>query len=471
MILFHGSTNSSTIDMNDDGFYDLPLMRQFNFMNRWEYKIEDKIHTQFGFELMDEKRIGGQTEYSGDTEYDPSVYGIDIKLQKFRVFSKIGFSTPLKPYRSIGWINSFTFFDQNSVFGIRDYDGSQKSLFSNLIWQSIIGNTNHQISSGFTFQYDSYDEKFLNNVFKRDEIIPGIFSQYTYSLHEKMVLMAGMRFDHNSNYGFLFTPRMHLKYNLTEHLIARGTAGRSFRSANVFAENLNLMSSSRQFHFSENFDIEEAWNTGLSLSQHFELKNQKEASLTLDVYHTEFVNQIVVDIDHDLAGVWIYNLMGRSYSTSFQAELNAEPANGLELIMAYRFNNVSTDQLDGIFEKPYTVRNKGLFSASYATRFEKWKLDFNLQYNGHARIPSTDDNPVEYQRETRSPDYFIIHTQITKRWKLFDFYTGIENLTNYKQKDPIISAEDPFGSHFDASMIWGPVTGRMFYAGMRFRIK
>jgi outer membrane receptor protein involved in Fe transport len=471
MVLFHGSSNQVSLDMNDDGFYDLPLSRQLNFMNRWEYKNAEKVHIQFGFEAMKEKRIGGQTGYTGKEEELSSLYGTDIELAKYRAFGKIGFTTPSKPYQSFGWINSFTWFDQNSLFGLRNYDGSQKNLFSNFIWQTIIGNTNHMISSGITFQYDSYDETFMDSNFIRNEIIPGIFSQYTYSLHEKMVLMTGLRLDHNSVYGLLFTPRIHVKYNLTEDLVARGTLGRAFRSANVFAENLNLMSSSRQFQLEDDFRIEEAWNTGLSLTRNFHLKDEREASLTFDIYHTEFNNQIVVDVDHDVNAAWFYNLTGRSYSTSFQTEINAEPLRGLELIMAYRFNDVKTDQLDGNFEKPYIVRNKGLFSISYATRFEKWKIDLNLQYNGHARIPSTEDNPVEYQRETKSPDYFIMHTQLTKRWKLIDLYAGIENLTDFTQKDPIIAADDPFGSHFDASMIWGPITGRTYYAGIRFRIK
>jgi hypothetical protein len=52
-----------------------------------------------------------------------------------------------------------------------------------------------------------------------------------------------------------------------------------------------------------------------------------------------------------------------------------------------------------------------------------------------------------------------------------DFYLGGENLTGYFQKDLIIAAKEPFSPYFDASMVWGPVTGRMFYAGWRYKIK
>jgi hypothetical protein len=52
-----------------------------------------------------------------------------------------------------------------------------------------------------------------------------------------------------------------------------------------------------------------------------------------------------------------------------------------------------------------------------------------------------------------------------------DFYVGTENLGNYYQKNPIIAADQPFSPYFDASMVWGPVTGRMLYAGWRLKIK
>jgi len=52
-----------------------------------------------------------------------------------------------------------------------------------------------------------------------------------------------------------------------------------------------------------------------------------------------------------------------------------------------------------------------------------------------------------------------------------DFYIGVENMGNYFQKDVIIAADQPFSPYFDASLVWGPVSGRMFYTGLRFKIK
>ena len=467
-LLFHASTNSMEIDHNKDGFLDVPVSRQFNFQNRWKYAIGANLHAQFGVEVLDEKRNGGQVGFENDVL---NKYGIGIDLQKFRVYGKLGFSSPSKPYESIGWVNSFTFFDQESKFGLRTYNGNQKSYFSNLIWQTIIHNSNHQISSGLSFQYDEYNEYFVDTDYLRREFVPGVFSQYTFTIPEKMVLMAGTRLDLNSEHGLLFTPRLHLKYDLTKTLIARSTFGRSFRTANVISENISHLASSRLFIMDPDFNMEQAWNAGLNLTRHLHIQDHREGTVSLDFYRTEFINQVVSDLDYDVHQVNLYNLSGKSYSTSIQAEFAAEVLERLELTIAYRYNDVKVDQLEGLLEKPFVVRNKGLFSTTYSTPFQKWKIDLNVQYNGSSRLPDTRNSLPQYQLPERSPSFFIVHTQVTRKFKWLDLYAGIENMTNYKQRNPIISADNPFSENFDASMIYAPVSGRMYYMGLRFTIK
>ena len=283
MFFVHASANQTGIDHNKDGFYDMPLGKQINFMNRWEYVIMESLHAQLGIEYLEENRIGGETNFRGRDENNNGLYGIDISIQKLRVFGKLGYVFPRHPLNSIGWINSFTLFDQNSLFGLRSHTGNQKSYYSNFIYQTILGNSNHQLSSGGSFQYDEYREHFIELQNDRKEVVPGIFSQYTYSIPDKFIFMTGLRADHNSLYGLLITPRVHFKYDIDDHHTLRGTLGKAYRSANVFTENLSLLASSRNFAIEDNFEIESAWNGGLSVSRYFHLADQREATITLDI--------------------------------------------------------------------------------------------------------------------------------------------------------------------------------------------
>ena len=471
MIFFHGSTQNAELDHNSDGFYDKPLQKQFNFLNRWEYNPDGLIHLQFGVELLNEERIGGQVSYNGRDDNPDNLYGIDIEINKIRVFGKLGYAFPKDPNQSVGWINSFTYFDQNSLFGLREYKGETKSYYSNLIWQTRIKNPRNNLSTGISFQYDNYDEYFIDREFLRTEYIPGVFSQYTYSIPEKLVLMSGARLDYNSEFGWLFTPRVHFKYSLNENYIVRATIGASHRSPSVFAENLSFLASSRIFNIDPEIQMENALNTGVSLTRYFYLPEQRDASLSVDYYHTRFSSQMIVDLDQSVSEVNIYNLDGNSFSNAFQADFSGEVFKGFDMTLAYRYNNVMVDYTEGLREMPFINKHKYLFTTTYSTRFDKWKFDLTVQRNGKSRIPDTDENSEEFQFEKESPAYYMVHAQLTKRFKHFELYTGVENLTSYRQERAILDPENPFGDVFDATMVWGPLTNRMFYGGLRIAIK
>ncbi len=471
MFFVHGSMNVARLDQNNDGFYDKPLTRLINFVNRWEYDASELMHIQFGVDALSESRLGGQLDFSGRDENADGLYGIDIGINKFNAFGKLGFAFPNHPEQSLGWINSFNYFEQESLFGLREYSGSLHSYYSNLIWQTPLGNSNHMLSSGASFQYDNYSEFFIDSDYDRNEIVPGVFSQYTWTIPEKFVLMTGLRADFHSLHGFLFTPRVHMKYDLNEHYILRTSLGRSFRTANIFTENLSLLASSRSFILEDDFDMESAWNYGVSFIREFHLPGLREASLMIDFFRTEFQDQVVVDLDHSVSEVNIFNLQGKSYSNSFQVDFTGEVFRGFDMTLAYRLNDVKADYLDGRKEKPFIYRHKGLYTSTYTTPQGKWKIDLTVQYNGGTRIPGTEQNPQEFQLKENSPGFFMVHSQLTRKFNRLELYTGVENLTNFRQENAIINAENPFGDHFDATMVWGPLTGRMFYAGLRFNLK
>jgi hypothetical protein len=144
--------------------------------------------------------------------------------------------------------------------------------------------------------------------------------------------------------------------------------------------------------------------------------------------------------------------------------------------MAYRFLDVKVDYLSGTLSKPLTSKHRGFINIAKETRKDKegslWKFDLTTQWIGAQRISQTLDNPVEHQRNGISQDFVLLNLQMTYIYqKKFEFYVGVENLTNFKLDDPIISANDPFSENFDASMVWGPVFGRMGYFGIRYTIE
>ncbi len=474
-LLTHASTQKAKLDGNKDGILDLPLYTQYNFLNRWKYQ-DDKIAAQFGIKGLNENRQGGQTIFNPNTDKNTSkAYGFGSKTNRIEIFGKIALLFPSKPYKGLGLIINTLTHNNNSYFGFKNYNGNEKSLYSNLIFQNIINNTNHTYRAGASLLIDNYNEKFTDSTFKRNEIVPGIFAEYTFTIPQKLTIILGGRTDFHNLYGTNFTPRIHFKYDISKNITLRINAGKGWRMPNALAENFGMFVNSRNVVFKDKIKPEIANNYGLSLSNDFYIFERK-GSLVLDFYRTDFENQLIVDMENS-DKVIFYNLVGKSYSNSFQTEVNFSPKERFDIKIAYRLFDVRNDVHSAnhaytLLPKQFINRDRILFNAAYATKWNKWKLDFTWVWNGKRRIPNTQNGHIHTVDSPQifAPAFTNINAQITKTFKNWEIYLGGENLGNFKQKNPIIDAKNPFGPNFDASMVWGPVAGRMIYSGIRWKM-
>ena len=478
LLLHDAFLTNKKIDFNKDGFRDLPTGNLFSAINRWKYEDNKGFISQFGIKFLDDSRTGGELNFKPSADkFTTNSYGLGIDTRRYEGFAKFGYVFPGKKYKSFGLQLSAVRHEQDSYFGLTSYDAEQQNFYANLIYQSIIGNTSHKFRTGLSFVADKYDEVFNGVTYKRTERVPGGFFEYTYSPVENINVVAGIRADHNSLFGWFATPRLHLRYEPVSGTTIRLSGGRGQRTANIFAENSGLFVSARDVLIlgqgdgkAYGLNPEVAWNKGISVDQKLRLFN-RDAMISVDYFRNDFNNQVVADMEN-VNELKFYNLEGKSYSNSFQAEVNFEPLSKLELRLAYRYFDVKTTYGDKLLEKPFTAPHRAFANMAYG--LGGWKFDYTINYNSSKRITGTGGNPSQYARSLQSPDYFLMNAQVTKtlgKKRPFDLYIGAENITNFFQEDAIIAADDPFGPHFDASMVWGPVTGRLLYFGWRFRIK
>ncbi len=471
-VLGHVSSLKREIDQNNDGFRDLPFYTQLNAINRYKYNSE-RFMAQVGVKVLHETREGGQLARFGADRY---TFGNTTK--RVEVFSKLARLFPDKPYKGLGLILNAVNHEQVMNFGYRPYTGQQRTLYANLIYQGIIDNTNHTFKTGVSYLLDDYREQFGTLPFNRTESVPGVFGEYTYTYPEKLTLVLGGRVDYHNLFGVQWTPRAHLKYDVNQQLSLRASAGRGFRVPNRIAENIGYLVSSRAVFFDSPLQPEQAWNYGLSASQDFQLLGKK-ASLVLDYFHTDFQNQLIVDAEHPRE-LHFYNLEGQSFANSFQVELNVQPVRRFEVKAAYRFFDVQ-QTMGGPFGEARLLprmmvsRDRVLLNAGYALPFDKWKFDATLQWNGPRRIPYLREGymhtdyatmPVEF-----APGFVNLNAQVSRAFRSgWEIYLGGENLTGFRQDNPIVAPNDPFGPGFDAgARVWGPITGQMVYLGFRFK--
>lgn len=485
-LFLHGNTRVKKNDMNHDGFLDNPLGSQINLMNRWQYIDHDKGLVAFlsARYMKDEKQTG---ELDFDSEKDrgtTNFWGSEINTEKFDANAKVGYVFPDMPFQSMGWQNSFSYHNQQSYFGLNEYNISQRSFYSNFIFSSIISNTMHKFSTGLNFVYDNYNEYVFNNSgtkYDRIDNSLGAFVEYTYDNANNFALVLGGRIDNSNRLGLFATPRLHLRYNPWEKAVFRASAGRGKRIANIFAENQYLFASSRTFNVQGNdgkaygMDPEIAWNYGISFSQGFMFLG-RNAEVAFDIYRTDFQNQIVVDLDQSARTVNYYNLKGDSYANSFQFDLTYNLAKHLNLRAAYKYYDIKTKYEAGNLERPLQAKHRFFTNLEYQTHESdsggSWKFDATWNWLGKQRLPYTGDNLATNQLGDYTNPFSTINAQVTKIFNdRFEVYVGGENMGNYRQHHVILGADDPFGSNFDSTIIYGPIFGQMYYAGLRFKIK
>ena len=457
-------------DMNKDGFVDIPRSQQYNLFNRWRFTGKN-IMGQIVLHGLYDNKVGGQVGFKPEQGIQTSgPYGIEITNRLANIHTKTGYIVPNEDDMSVALITNWRYHDQNSYFGLKRYSGVQKSANTNLIFLKGWKEDKHELKLGASFNYDNYNESYNDSAFAREEVIPGAYAEYTFRAKEKFSAVAGFRFDHNSKYGSFYTPRLHLKYNPTDKTVLRLTGGRGYRASNIFTESSSLMASSRTVNVLEELRAEVSWNYGVSASHQFKILG-KDASVYASFYRTEFENQVVIDLDANTQTANVYNLTGASYSNSLQAEFSIEPVKRFEVKAAYKWNDVKMTTADALRTKALVKQHKILTTFSYATNFNKWQFDLSVHVHGPSRIPSTESNPEQYQLLSESPWHVTMNMQITKRFKWFELYVGAENLTNFRQQNAIVAADDPYGQFFDASLVWGSTMGINPYLGLRYKLK
>jgi outer membrane receptor for ferrienterochelin and colicins len=471
-IFFHAENLSNKIDHNHDGFLDHPLYSQVHFYNAWKYHNHKGLMLHGGLRFLTDDRQGGQAAFErgmGRTMSNP--YGIGMDNRLYEGIFKAGYVFPSQS-SAIALLTNAVKHNMNSFYGLTDYDGDETRFNANLVWtQDMDDHGHHSLNSGVSFFYNAFDELLgMDQPFQRKETVPGIFTEYTFKPSDKLTFMTGLRVDFHSVFGNFVTPRMHFRYQPDPRWTFRLSAGKGYRTANVLAENSYLLTTYRVLQFDETMQ-EEAWNYGFNFIQSYKVF-ERDLQISAEIYRTDFSQQLVVDRETSPDFIIIAPLEGKSYATSWQVDVRYPVIRNLDLTVAWRQNVVKQTIGGVLLEKPLTSRYKGLITMNYTTNLKKWMFDYTVQFNGGGRLPVVLES-VNHRMNHNYPEfpsYTIMNAQVTRYFRKWSVYAGSENLTDFMQMHPVQGADNPFAPGFDATQIWGPVSGRRVYAGIRFTL-
>ena len=478
-LLAHYENDYGHHDQNHDGFLDQPNVRQLNLQNRWDY-LGPRYIFHGGVSLLDERREGGQTGAHAAPTASPTVmtagsavmsasmpqqsdspYSILLTTHRYAAYMKHAFVLDTDHGTNVALMASGSLHQLDALYGYKEYGVSEKNGYAQLMFETNAADV-HNLSAGLSLNHDYLKEDALVGTLQRttqQETTAGAYLQYTLTLDTRLTLMAGLRGDHSSRYGYFMTPRVHIKYMPHEVVTLRLSVGKGYRTPHPLAENNYLLGSGRKLVVDEP-EQEQAWNYGLSAALNIPVAN-KTLKLNAEYYYTHFVRQLLTDYDSDPTEIRLTNLRGRSRSHTFQLDATYPLLDGLELTAAYRLNDVRATYGGRLLEKPLQSRYKALLTASYKVPPGLWQIDVTFQQNGGGRLPSG---------LGRFSAYPQLNAQVTRWFRHFSVYVGGENLTNYRQPHPILGADDPWSDRFEPTMVWGPVHGITLYAGLRLNL-
>lgn len=534
IILAHGSmdTQLKGMDHNHDAFRDMPAMNQINVANRWLYQATGGLQLRWGAKYVEENRLGGMKAFtkemhksvsrdldnlangSGNEQWGEAlrsimaqeIYGSHINNRNANAYVKLGMPVGASVYNAeeqeelrsnFAMIFDYDFFNEDAYFGLNDYNGEEHAATANLMYNHYF-TPRSTLIVGLSGQLRFYEERLMNGTtgwiggsatrfehlnFNRKEHELGAYAEYTYSIKEKFSLVIGARGDYNSFYDKIyFTPRGHIKWNITPTTVLRTSAGMGYRSTNLITDNIGILATGSRIWI-EDFDhlnrMEEALTFGGSLTQTFTLVREKDATISLDYFRTQFYNQVVADQEYRPGTVYFYSTDGRSYTDSYQVDFTWSPVERLDIFATFRYTDsaITLDRPDGSrqrVERPLISAYKTLLNLQYATKFRRWTFDATVQYNGPSRLPNLDGN---FDQMEYSPAYPMLFAQVSRKVGKFDIYLGCENILDYTQDDPITvngqkfqPGMDPYSSTFNSSVVWGPLMGRKIYLGFRFNL-
>lgn len=474
LTLLHGRIMPQATDNNTDGFADQPTFKQVNAVHRW-YFNSDKIEWQaFARGILDNYE-GGQLESARGAS--ARLYTITTDIKRLDGFLKFGVLDLLEsmPGSGVSVVVAGATHEQRSMFGANRITGDENSLQVRGII-ALPFSEDMKFIGGLTYLNDhvrqsitntsQVGETVLTRSEERTEHVPGVYTELTISPIESLVLIGGLRYDWHNTFGSYTTPRMHVKYSLSEYTSVRASVGRGWRVPSVIIENMPSFISSRRLVFDSAFRPEEAWNMGASITTTIEL-GDRPITADVEVYRTQFQNQVVIDFDRSPNELHITNLSGESYATSVLAQVLVSPVPRVDILLAYRWQDVQAPYNGTLQQKPMASRSRVLTTLSYTTPDPDWQFDATLSWNSGGRLPSS----TIVGSPTTFDGWWRVNGQVTKKFGALDVYLGGENLTDFIQKDAVIGASDPFGPSFDASLVWGPLDTRLFYLGVRYTIE
>lgn len=445
-------------DINGDNFTDITLQNRFSLFNKWNFDRKENRKSSLGYRLVWEDRWGGEMQWTPAFRGGDSIYGENIITKRIEAFGV--YQLPVKEHLNFNY--SYTYHQQNSAYGNTLYLAKQQIGFAQLIWDKNRGR--HDFLAGSALRYTYYDDNTPVTTSYSDTsvnspskvLLPGIFIQDQWSINEFHRLLAGIRYDYNSDHGSILSPRLNYQWIPNNKNTLRLSLGNGYRVVNLFSEDHSALNGAREVVIMSELKPEKSYNANMN---YVYKRFRSKANWILDgsLFYTYFSNKIIADYITDPNKVIFDNLKGYAISRGLTLNSDLNFPFGLKVISGITLMDVYSmvPDLNNQLQKTPQLQASP-FSGTWSVSYTISKISLTIDYTGNVYSPMHLPVLPNDFRPDRSPWFSIQNIQITKKFnKGIELYGGVKNLLNFIPKYPIMRPNDPFDKHITENNPYG----------------
>lgn len=477
---------NNPIDNNNDNFTDVTLQERISIFQKLDFNRKENRRMSLAGRYFYEDRWGGEMQWNKSFRGGSEVYGESIYTSRFELIGN--YQLPVKENMNLAF--SYTYHNQNSVYGNVLYLANQKIAFGQYTWDKKI--QNHDVLLGSAFRYQYYNDNTIATEKPEKTKIYSLFLQDEIKFTENKSLLLGLRYDYNNNHGSIFTPRIAYKWKPNQNSVFRINTGTGFRVVNLFTEEHAALTGSRNVIITEDLKPEKSYNINLNYLTKMHFENGSVGIFDISSWYTYFNNQIIPDYDSNPNEIIYSNLDGYAQTLGITANAEFILPFGLKSSLGITYLD-SKNKRDGVTSRPIlTEKFSGTWSITY--EIPKWflSIDYTGNIYGPMRLPLLSDLDP---RPEYSPVWSIQNIQFTyKKIRNFELYGGVKNILDWtpnkstpfliaRANDPfdenvsydtngnvVATPENPYALTFDPGYVYGPNQGIRMFLGLRYTL-
>lgn len=495
--VFLNNRNRPWYDHNNDGFSELPTIRNRAAGANFYFLPNDQQKLEISLTRLDEYRLGGEItqtpphlaqqaeERRHQVWLGSADYQINFNEGRSALIAYLGVQRTDRTH--------YTGIFPDSAEAIRahldmpPYGASDNSTFQGGLQfnQELIGfpGQRNVLTIGAEYIYDDVLDQIPAYQFLIDQTTHnlGFFAQSDWEINQSLNLISGIRLDrHNLLDRPLFSPRLSLLYKLKNLTQFRLSYGAGFRAPQAFDTDMHLaFAGGGVSRISLSPALREERSNSWSASVNHDYATEKwVAGFTLEVFYTKLDGAFFLDpIGTDAFGERFVKSNGdgstvQGATLEIRANLNKKMQIEAGFTLQSSLFDTPVQHIENLPPLRTFLRTPNDYGYATLGWFpdKKWATTLHLVYTGRmqlAHFAGAPEQPMDSYKV--SPRFAELGLRTGYTFYILpgslglEFFGGVKNLFNAYQ------ADFDTGKNRDSNYVYGPATPRTYVAGLRLR--